>query len=749
MKELKTMNNRLLLLFVFAFTLNLEKAQSQELPPFTIPFLQEEVASVKIIIHPDSLAAILHPDSLFNDHEFPSTFVYSANGIQDTVYNVGFRLRGNTSRNSAKKSFKVSFNSFIPGNKYHGLEKMNLNGSSNDPSNIRVKLYWDALRAVGLRGSRTSHVNLYVNDEFKGVYTHVEHMDEEFCDTHFENGDGNLWKCLYPADLQYQGNSGDDYKLEVFGRRVYELKTNTDEDDYTAIAQFVGLINNAPPSTLVCSLPAKFDIREYLRYAAIDVLFANWDNYSFNNNNFYLYEDPSNHVVHYLPYDLDNVLGIDWFGIDWTERDPYQWSPGDGTRPLFDAIVNVPEWRNAYSQYLSEYSDFYITNGWMENRALELQSLISSSMEIDSYYPQDWGYDFTSFQESIENASGGHVQYGILPYLERRQEFLDQQLEDFSAVPFIDYVDDNSPIVQDDFLSVMAHVSGTAEAVYLVFTVDDGTEINMAMTAGIDGVWSIELPLLGGNEKIEYTVRATSNGQDFDYLCDPKLVWLGPGNSGLVINELMPLNSNTIADESGAYADWLELYNSGTSAVNLNSIYLTDKPSEPWRWNIPAVTMEADSYRLVWADSDPEEGAFHANFNLDGDGEGLALYSYQNSAWRLLDYLDYGLIPEDQSLARICDGDDNWLIDETPSPGVSNCFVGISESDDKSQITAYPNPSQGQFNLSKICSGQVYSLNGSLLMSFNNTNQLDLRGMDSGLYLVVMENNVRFKLVLQ
>ena len=56
----------------------------------------------------------------------------------DTVLNVGFRLRGNTSRTAGKKSFKVSINSFVAGRKWNQLEKLNLNGEHNDPFPIEI-----------------------------------------------------------------------------------------------------------------------------------------------------------------------------------------------------------------------------------------------------------------------------------------------------------------------------------------------------------------------------------------------------------------------------------------------------------------------------------------------------------------------------------------------------------------------------------------------------------------------------------
>ena len=59
------------------------------------------------------------------------------------VSDVGFRLRGNTSRTAAKKSFKVSFNSFNKKQTFYGLQKMNLNGEHNDASIARSKLFWE------------------------------------------------------------------------------------------------------------------------------------------------------------------------------------------------------------------------------------------------------------------------------------------------------------------------------------------------------------------------------------------------------------------------------------------------------------------------------------------------------------------------------------------------------------------------------------------------------------------------------
>ena len=124
----------------------------------------------------------------------PLLFFESA-GSTDTVSNIGFRLRGNTSRAADKKSFKISFNTFNPGGSWEGIEKMNLNGEHNDPSVIRARLIWEGMRDAGLPVSRSNHVNLFVNGVYHGLYYNLEHIDEEWLEKRFVQDHGNLWKC--------------------------------------------------------------------------------------------------------------------------------------------------------------------------------------------------------------------------------------------------------------------------------------------------------------------------------------------------------------------------------------------------------------------------------------------------------------------------------------------------------------------------------------------------------------------------
>jgi len=280
-------------MFIFIFTLILfTNLFAQPDVPSNYPvYIDSVVANVNIIIDPDSLALIFHPDSAESDHEYPATFVFDNGIVHDTVHNVGFRLRGNTSRYSQKKSFKVSFNSFVSGRKYYGLEKLNINGEHNDPSIVRSKLSWDIFRKVGVQASRSNHVMLHINNVYYGLYINVEHIDENFVKSRFGNNDGNLYKCLWPADLQYLGNDPNLYKLTSGNRRVYELKTNKDEDNYTDFANLISTLYITRDSLFISAIERNFNVNGFLKSLTIDVLTGSWDNYWFWKNNFYLYHN--------------------------------------------------------------------------------------------------------------------------------------------------------------------------------------------------------------------------------------------------------------------------------------------------------------------------------------------------------------------------------------------------------------------------------------------------------------------------
>ena len=71
--------------------------------------------------------------------------------------------------------------------------------------------------------------------------------------------------------------------------------------------------------------------------------------------------------------------------------------------------------------------------------------------------------------------------------------------------------------------------------------------------------------------------------------------------SQVVINEIQSSNTSTIADEDSTFADWIELYNSGSATVSLKNYGLSNDPAKLLKWQFPDISLNPNNYLLVFA----------------------------------------------------------------------------------------------------------------------------------------------------
>ena len=150
----------------------------------------------------------------------------------------------------------------------------------------------------------------------------------------------------------------------------------------------------------------------------------------------------------------------------------------------------------------------------------------------------------------------------------------------------------------------------------------------------------------------------------------------GPGQSPyagvLYINEFMASNASVVADEKGDFDDWVELYNAGTTDVELGAMFLTDDLSQPMKWGFSDTFVPAGGYLLVWCDGEYDEGWMHTSFKLNaGPGEQLGLFSTDGEHVFAVDTLSFGPQSSDTSYGRLPDGGD-WQLMPNPTPGMAN-----------------------------------------------------------------------------
>ncbi len=222
-----------------------------------------------------------------------------------TFNNVGVRLKGNSSYNHPgnKKSFKIDFNEFVPGQNYNGLKKLNFSNGFKDPSCLREKVFFGVAKEAGILAPRSNFANVTMNGTPWGFYTVVEQIDDQFLDWAILDDAGNLFKAgdnfgVAPgstgeaADLVYYGAQQSAYEAK------YELKTNEDVNDWSDLIDFIDFINNSDDETFENELANRLELNQFLRSAAMDNLFSNLDSYTGSARNYYIY-----HI--YKPITLD------------------------------------------------------------------------------------------------------------------------------------------------------------------------------------------------------------------------------------------------------------------------------------------------------------------------------------------------------------------------------------------------------------------------------------------------------------
>ena len=159
---------------------------------------------------------------------------------------------------------------------------------------------------------------------------------------------------------------------------------------------------------------------------------------------------------------------------------------------------------------------------------------------------------------------------------------------------------------------------------------------------------------------------------------EPRLVLDG---FSLVINEFVASNGSSLLDENGQSPDWIEIYNASDATIDLDGWHLTDDDDQLTKWAFPAMDLTAGNYLTVFASGDDlrdPAGELHTNFQLDRDGEYLALvepdgqtiaHEYAPEYPKQFDDISYGLGRDAANFAVSGGGGLKYLVPQDASLG--------------------------------------------------------------------------------
>jgi hypothetical protein len=210
------------------------------------------------------------------------------------------------------------------------------------------------------------------------------------------------------------------------------------------------------------------------------------------------------------------------------------------------------------------------------------------------------------------------------------------------------------------------------------------------------GAWSAETPtanlislsgLPNGLHHVEVTGKRDSgwyqDAPDFgsDSLVTTGRTWrvdtsyIPPNRPAIRLNEILAQNSTTLTN-AGITPDLIELYNYGTSNIDLSGMGITDSASTPYKYTFPGSTsLGAGQYLVLFADSQSGSG-IHLGFSLKASGDDVYLTDKAINGGALLDSIIFGIQVADFSIGRATEG--TWVLCK-PTFGTNNIALSLGD----------------------------------------------------------------------
>ncbi|HUR44929.1 MAG TPA: lamin tail domain-containing protein [Candidatus Saccharimonadales bacterium] len=218
----------------------------------------------------------------------------------------------------------------------------------------------------------------------------------------------------------------------------------------------------------------------------------------------------------------------------------------------------------------------------------------------------------------------------------------------------------NLMLAAGDMASLAVTAAGTAPLAYQWYS--NGVPVAAGTSA------TFILPNVQADASASYFVRVTNV---YGAATSAPVVLTVVNASGPFISEFMAENDGSLLDEDGESVDWIEIFNPGSTSVNLDHWSLTDDPLVPAKWRFPQTNLIARGFLIVFASGKnrivPGQ-PLHTNFRLDNSGGYLAMVHPDGTTIASEFSPSYG---EQRANVSYGAGRGN-LYFQIPTPGVAN-----------------------------------------------------------------------------
>ncbi|MFM2161344.1 MAG: spore coat protein [Pseudomonadota bacterium] len=228
--------------------------------------------------------------------------------------NAQMKVRGAASAGYPKPSYTVEFDPVsLPIEGAPDKDHLVLISDFDDNAHVRQKLVYDAWErlAQGAPSPRLVpsawHVVVYLDGVYQGLFTAVDHIDDEFVREQGFTEGGPLFKSVTHDANYYRTDAGGGEKGWLAAG--WEKKEGLPEDDVSAIADLTAWSADASDASFAAEAGGRLAVDTFIDWFLLVRHVAAGDS---GGKNAYLYQDPLDGRFHYAPWDFNEALGQNW-----------------------------------------------------------------------------------------------------------------------------------------------------------------------------------------------------------------------------------------------------------------------------------------------------------------------------------------------------------------------------------------------------------------------------------------------------
>lgn len=233
-------------------------------------------------------------------------------------YQIGIRFKGNSSLKTSwgngiwKLPMRLNIDRFeddypeLNNQRFYGFKELSLSSNYDDESLIREKVVPEIFRDFGVPAPQTAFYRIYIDygdgPIYFGLYTMVEIIDDTMIEDQFDEDDGNIYK---------PEGTGASFALNTFSTSYFEKKNN-EETDWSDVEALYNILHSSQRTSNAeawrGSLEGVFSADGFLKWLAVNTTVQNWDTYGVMTHNYFLYNNPNNNQLTWIPWDNNEAL---------------------------------------------------------------------------------------------------------------------------------------------------------------------------------------------------------------------------------------------------------------------------------------------------------------------------------------------------------------------------------------------------------------------------------------------------------